>query len=413
MPVDFARVPPRVAVPESPQPSVVVWALLFVVIMGAGAALTITSWPAGKPLDAFFWLCCVAYAPFLWAFLLCLYLGHGHLRCRQTIADNAASDKIDVECHAEASVPLAVLGHGWCFAGDEKEDDVDGIVSGATQLGLRSSGAEPGTDVQARWLEIPGKPLPPGNAQTEFVRQQVITDWLLGRLVERISAGLLVLPAGCSLHVHLSLQALCEVEEVRLGLAKLISATTPALRVTTTVSANEMPLSEADVWHDGLAAHDAHLLLAVRLRPAISQRLEDGVAEAGVALLVTRPELARSASPLMAPLFLHRPAIDSLENAGQAAHLAVRWGKAAAPQAQAIWAHALTEGAVRQIKGVSAFDPHAPWFDIDAAVGDCASAGAWLATVLAIEYASRTESPQIVVSQNDDHIVALVCRKQV
>ncbi|WER48214.1 hypothetical protein CupriaWKF_25795 [Cupriavidus sp. WKF15] len=413
MPVDFGRVPPRVAVPPPPRLSVLVWALLLVVIMGVGAALTITLWPARVPLDALFWLCCVGYAPLLWGCLLFLRLGHGHLQCRQTIADNAASDRIEAGCHAEAGVPLAVLGHAWCFAGDEKENDVDGIVSGATLLDLRSSGTAPGTDVQARWLEIPGQRFPPGNARAEVVRQQVIGDWLLDQLIERIRPGLLALPADCDLHVHLSLQAMRKPEELRGRLEARIAAIAPALRITTMASASDVSLFEVDAWHDSMTPHEVHLLVAIQLRPAISKLLANGVAEAGTALLVARPGVASNMPASGAALHLHRPAKGSFDDASQAMILAARWGQIADTPVPTIWAYALTEDATRQIKAAPDVSPQAKWIDIDTVVGDCADAGAWLATALAIEQASRTGFPQAVLSQHGNDIVALVCRKQV
>jgi hypothetical protein len=37
MPIDFNRVPPRVEVPPPPQPSMIVWIVLLVLMIGAGA----------------------------------------------------------------------------------------------------------------------------------------------------------------------------------------------------------------------------------------------------------------------------------------------------------------------------------------------------------------------------------------
>jgi Uncharacterized protein conserved in bacteria (DUF2345) len=75
MPIDFARVPPRVAVPEPPRPSKLLWAVQLGVVMCLGAALAIFLWPAGRPTNTlWFWFCVIGYPMFAWAFLLCCYL---------------------------------------------------------------------------------------------------------------------------------------------------------------------------------------------------------------------------------------------------------------------------------------------------------------------------------------------------
>ena len=413
MPVDFGRVPPAVTVPEPPRPSVLIWSVLLLVCMGAGIALTVVLWPPGRPTNVpLFWLCCLAYPVAIWAFALALSLGHAHLRRDTARADNRARDQIEAHCHQEASVPLAVLGHAWRFDGDKEANDVGGIVSGATQLGARPSGAEPGLDIPARWLEIHGEPSVPGNALSERTRHQVVSEWLLADLVEQITPSLMALPANGTLHVQLNMQSVVNIEEVRLSLEALLLAKALALQITVTASEDELPLSEVDTWHDKLADNDALLLIAVRLCRAISQRMADGDAEAGVALLVARPGVARQSASSVG-LQLHRPAIDALDAAAQAVGLAVRWGQISVQQVKTTWCHVSRENTVRLVKSSLQFDPQAQWIDIGASVGNCGGTGAWLATALAIECASRTASPQLVLSQHDHNVIALVCKKQV
>ncbi|WP_224080830.1 hypothetical protein [Cupriavidus laharis] len=412
MPVDFCRVPPRVTVPAPPHPSVLFWSALLAVFLGAAIALTIVMWPPGRPTNVpLFWLCCLVYPCALWAFFLALSLGYGHMRCDTARADNLASDEIESQCHDEASVPLAVLGHAWRFAGDKDANDVTDIVSGATQLGLRPSGAEPDSDVRARWLEIPGKPFYPGNALGEHQRHLVISEWLLAELIEDMAPGLDALPAGCSLQVHLSLQSMLDLDDVCKDLETRLQARVPALRITTTSSADDLPLSEVDTWHDTMTNSDAQLLIAIQLRRAISQRLVDGEAEVGVALLLGHP--GSSCAPFSSPgLALHRPAVEIPDAAAKAVSLATRWGQTEAARVRTIWCHLPSEELVREVKSLPEYQP-ALWIDVGASVGNCAGAGAWLTTALAIAHASRDPSPQIVLSQHDHNVIALVCKKQV
>ncbi|CAJ0818174.1 hypothetical protein [Ralstonia flaminis] len=413
MPVDFGRVPPRVSVPEPPRPSVPLWSVLFIVFVGAGIGLTVALWPIGKSTNVpLFWLCCLAYPVASWAFFLLLSLGHSHLQRDTALAGNFASERIEASCHQEASAPLAVLGHAWRFAGHKEANDVEGIVSCSTRLGAQSSGAEPGLEISARWLEVPGKPFYPGNALAEHDRHQVVSEWLIAELIEQITPGLIALPAGCALHVQLNVQSVLDIEDVRLGVEALLLAKAPVLQITTVVSEHELPLSEVDSWHDKLTRHDAHLLIAIQLRRAISERLADGDAEAGIALLVARPGVARQSVP-SASLALHRPAIGPADAAAKVVSLALRWGQTEAPQVKTLWCHAPSEEQVRQVKSLPDFSPQVQWIDVGTSVGNCAGTGAWLTTALAIEYASRAASPQFVLSQSDHNMIALVCKKQV
>src|SRR6266702_5118384 len=131
MPIDFARVPPRVAVPEAPQPSRLRWAILLVMTMCLGAALAIALWPAGRPTDTvWFWLCVIVYPALAWAFLLCCRLAYSYARRSSAIAHNTVSEGEEENCHKLASEPLVVLGHGWCFSADDQENSVEGVATG-------------------------------------------------------------------------------------------------------------------------------------------------------------------------------------------------------------------------------------------------------------------------------------------
>jgi hypothetical protein len=409
MPVNFHRVPPRVFVPAPPRPSVLFWSALLIVVLGAAIALTIVLWPPDKPTNVpLFWLCCLVYPCALWSFFFALSLGYGHMRRDTARADNLARDKIEAQCHEEASRPLSVLGHAWRFAGDRDANDLEGVVSGTTRLSVRPSGADPDSDVHARWLEIPGKPFYPGNVLGEHQRHRVVSEWLLAELMGEIAPGLEALPAGCALQVHLSLQSLLDPQDVGADLKKLLLTKAPALRVTATSSADDLPLSEVDKWHDDMRTNDAQLLIAIHLRRAISRRLVDGEAEAGVALLLGPPGVACPSVPPPA-LNLHRPATSA---AAKALNLATHWAKAEAAQIGAIWCHLPSEELVQEVKSLPDYQ-QAQWIDIGESVGNCAGAGAWLATVLAIAHTFRTSSPQLVLSQHGHNMIALVCKKQI
>ncbi|MFM0666702.1 hypothetical protein [Paraburkholderia sediminicola] len=382
--------------------------------MCLGAALAIFLWPAGRPTNtAWFWFCVIGYPMLACAFLLCCHLGYSYVRRSGAIANNRVSEAAELKCHTLASAPLVVLGHAWCFSCDDLENGIEGLVDGTVTIGARSSRAVPGLDIKARWLEIPGKPFYAGNELTEHARHRVLSGWLLNKLVSQISSELTALPGRTALQVDLCVRSALDLEDVRARLQESISARAPTLRVTIKASSEHLSLLQTDVWHDDMKPDGAHLLIAIQLRNAVSERLQDGVAETGVALLLGHPGIVRNMSANGTSLCLHRPAIGASDAVSTALELAARWGRAASTYLRTVWSHGLANELVRSVKSTPQFGKQTRWVDLGATVGACDGAGAWLATVLAAEHASRTGDPQLVITQEGSDMIALVCRKQI
>lgn len=413
MPIDFARVPPRLVIPRQPQPSRLIWAVLFIAVMGLGGALAVFLWPTGRSTStAWFWFCVVGYPALAWGFLLCCHLAYSYAKRSGAIAHNVICAREEVKCHERASWPLLVLGHAWCFSADDKENSVEELVAGNVRMVPRASRAMPGVDVNARWLEIPGKSFHAGNELTEHARHRVVCDWLVAQLLGRVSAGLTALPARTVLHVSLALQSATDPSQVRTRLQEVLRATAPMLRVEINVGKDQLSLFETDAWHDRLGPSDALLLVSINLRHAVSERLQDGVAEAGVALLLAHPEIARSPSTDATVLHLHRPAVGPAAHIGETLKLALRWGRTESKHPTTVWNSGLAEELLRVVKSSFPADAQTHWIDLETTVGNCAGAGAWLATALALEHATRVGEPQLVVTQDGDDLIALVCRRQ-
>ena len=78
----------------------IVWTPLLVLVMGAGAGLTITFWPTDRTTNTlWFWLCVVGYPFLVWAFLLFAWLAYGYTGRNQAIAMNRVSDEAEQACH--------------------------------------------------------------------------------------------------------------------------------------------------------------------------------------------------------------------------------------------------------------------------------------------------------------------------
>ncbi|HDV6324270.1 TPA: hypothetical protein RJR39_000302 [Burkholderia cenocepacia] len=411
MPVDFNRVPPRVAVPPPPQVSMIVWTVLLVLVMCAGAGLAIMLWPADRPINTlWFWFCAVGYPFLVWAFGLFAWFGYGYARRNQALATNRVSDEAEQACHALAARPLAILGHAWCFAANDSENALEGILNGSELSTRRPSGAVADSDVHARWLDIPDLPFHPGNELVEHARHHAIGMWLLERLIDDLLPQLSALPPRTQLQVELQHRSRVTSESVETRIRELIAERVPVLKIDLMPGKHTSSLFRTDAWLDKRDVNTAHLLIAVELRDAISTVLSGGVAEAGVALLVGGSRLASTANSV--GLRLHRPAKDSLDGATRTVGLAARWGRSSLERLRTVWTHGLTRDSVGAVRQTARFPDQTHWNVLENSVGDCSGAGPWLAVALAAESARITGDSQMVLCGDGKDLIALVCRKQ-
>src|SRR5262249_28005602 len=139
--------------------------------------------------------------------------------------------------------------------------------------------------------------------------------------------------------VDLCLKSLVKPHRVEGSLQKLILAKAPSLQVKLTGSRDHVSLFRVDDWHDQLRPGEAVLLLSLHFRRSISELLDDGDAEAGIALLVVRPTAMRGDTSLR----LHRPAMGVVDAEGEPFARALRWGGVEASQIRTIWSHALAD----------------------------------------------------------------------
>jgi hypothetical protein len=413
MSVDFNRVPPLVAVPAPPQPSTIAWTILLVLTLAAGAGLTILLWPASRPTNTpWFWFCMTGYPLLAWAFLLCSRLGYGYVRRNEVIAANSISEEAKEACHILASKPLAILGHAWRFSTKDADNAFDAIRSGSTKLEARTGASSIAGDVVARWLEVPETQFDPGNELDEYVRHRAICTWLLAHFTSRLAPQLNALPSRTKLQVEICVRSKSKAIAFEDPLRHLLLAQTTIEEKDLDIRPASAPISifETDAWLDSEDANKAYLLIAIELRDAISTVLSNGVAEAGVALLVGRPHLLPL--PLQSTTTrLHRPAKGDLGGIKETLELATSWGGLSRKNLmRTVWTHGLTGDEATAVKQAANLADETNWMTLETSVGDCASAGPWLAAAFAAENARTTGEPQLVLCRQDDELVALVCK---
>jgi len=408
MPVDFARVPPNVVVPEPPRISWPLWALLFAILMSAGAGLSVYLLsPSEASNGPWFWICVIAYPAMAWSLLLCCWLGWLHARRSTAEATNHINERELLKCHQLAGKPLTVVGQAWCFSGNEEKNGIEGLVNGNLKLQPRASLAEPGTDVTARWIEIPGQPFFAGSEVAESARRTATCEWLLLRLLGRLENDLRLLPASLTLRVTLSVGETINPDAASQFLRTMLSNMRANTDVTVEATNESVSLFQIDAWLDSNDATFAYLLVAIQLRNAISEIPEEGSAEAGVALLFGPPSHARTPT-----VHVHRPSKGVRDVTDATLSLAMRWGASQASEIKAAWECAVTPPFRTAIQSSTRFDPQTLLISLDTSIGDCGIAGPWLALALAAQQAMNKAEPQLVLVQEGEELIALTVKSK-
>ena len=407
MPIDFARVPPRRTVPDTSRLSRVTWTLLFVLIAGSGAAVSIYTWPRGEQISAWFWIRTVVLPVFGWTILLLIRAAWSGAERSMAIAMNAASDVALEACHLQASIPLQLLGYSWCWSGNANENTISRIFDRSFRLEPKKNGSWGNKSIAARWIDIPDNSFAPSNALGERARHKVLLEWMLSVLLKEMSDKLRTLPKLMPIKVTLSLDADVpkqDVTEYLIGALNALGVNNP---FRPSVIDGSLSIFHIDRLLDEADTHTANLIISIQLRGVISDRLLPGEAEAGVALLLCANSAVTS-NP--ASIQVHRPAQGSAGFPEAEIVNAARWGNVAPDQPVSFWTTSLLMPVLMRLDALKKVASSEKIFSVDTAVGDCGVANSWLALALAASQSHRIGEPQVVAIAEHDQFFALTCR---
>jgi hypothetical protein len=306
---------------------------------------------------------------------------------------------------------LALLGRAWIFSGEDKENEAVGITDAAVQLKPRASGAVSNFDVSARWIEIPGRSFNAGNAFSERNRQREIIDWILIRLVAQLALRLRKLPLSASLHVQLSLGSYIDAKLAGHRLEDMLADLHLNMPVTVVATNEKVSLFQVDSWLDESNDTTLHLIISIQLRNAISNQLEKGDAEAGVALLMGHPSFAAVLAD-QTTVSIHRPAQGQREKLDDTLLRAMRWGRSTVADLDTVWTCHMSPNSYSAIRASNYFKPNTVSCDLNMTIGDCGFASPWLTLALAARQAITSGSAQSVIVHEGEEIIALACKPE-
>jgi hypothetical protein len=387
MPVELPEVEPSGDTPKPPH--AMVWLGMFVVVMLAGIAVALLTWPKGEPTDTvWFWVRVLALPALTWCALFGLRLHYydEETERRQAQRDVRAEDW--ARALLFASEPLAVLGCAYLTAPGSA--NVAGkIATGELVLSAKTSSS--GADaVRHTALMFEDSTEPSGRYRACF-----------SALLEQIASSVAAIPSKVPLSVHLHLPNDVDRE----GLLTLWQScwTAKSLRpVRAKLLAAAPGVMILDEWLDirgGASLEKASLIVSVQLHDTPPQ----SSAEAAVGVLLAWAPLAERCA-LKTLALLHRPVEVGAEGLGDAISKALLWGKANAKDARDLWQVGLSKsdkGALLQAASdaklaVSQTEGFTGVHDVDLAIGNPGICAGWLAIALGTEHAAQLRVQQLI-----------------
>lgn len=392
MPIDFGALPPRAAISDA-RKAIIPWLIALIFVLSAGAAISIMSWPAGRPTQTlWFWIRTFGLPLLVWLFSYSSWRFMHANRLRNALVDNAAIDGKERQLHADASVPLMVIGESW-------------RTPGIADQGGRKDVIKVGESDKMAELCIPGTPFFLGNSADEVHRHAALLEWLLVELLRPLVHEL----KDSRTAVWLCLDSMLSDELAKAAIARAWAAL--GLGRPEKVQLREaMTLYAIDGWLDGRTFYCRHLAIAVQLRSAISGELRAGQAEAGAAVLLGGVQAgARDSTALVCA---HRPARCRIESLDKGIANALRWGHSADGSIETTWNSGLDEPLAKAFRSLGTPVSGVPAIELAQTVGDAGVATPWLALALAAAKTRASGGAQLILNQQGGDLVAMICRKK-
>ncbi|MDR3428733.1 MULTISPECIES: hypothetical protein [Silvimonas] len=419
MAFDVRQIKPEYTIPAI-KPAWVWYVVLFLLIVGGGAALAIYLWPKGEPTQTdWFWTRVVVFPVMAWLALVLLDLGvQQNAQDKARDRNRARQQKLATTC-AEGGRSLPVLASAFVFSCQPEENTAAAVVGRTLRLVPRQRVPEDRAEIKARWLEHPERVYPGRDAEADIARQKDLLSWVFAHLIQPVAGAVEQLPAHIPLHITLATSPVFETAWVEAEWQKAWQA--QGLRDTAKPVIEPKPpeLAEVDLWLDGkgqLATDGATLLCVVQLNALLDAAPAEGSAEAGVAVLLLPFAMAQT-HQVVPMAYLHRPETPSEADLSHGLYQTLLWGHAKGADIASQW---LTGGAQSPLQRalVSSFEDQkveimntpelAGQHDIDQAVGQSGIASQWLAVALAADHAGSTTRKQLLSLSTPDHMTLAI-----
>jgi hypothetical protein len=413
MAVDFSLLPPEEQ-PRINPPSPIVWTIVFFLVMLASVLAVLFFWPKDVPSRSWkLWTSLVLFPTSISALIVLRRYSVYQGRLLDATLSREAARAFTARVFEAASIPLVLIDAAHRFSATSDENTTEAIRNGAVTLVPQTPVAKHGNPVKARWLVVPGMRITAGKTADDRDRCLHVTKWLFGELLDELLPRIQSLPIRLPLIVRLDLaNGLTQEENTHLW-RECWQARSPRSAVVAALTEAPANLMLLDTWLDQTLQHaqlHATLVVAIQLHALLSATPDDGMAEAGVALLLT-PESLAAQHQLPCLAHLHRPVQSTLDQAGDALSHALRWAGADATRITAGWQTGLDRAQTSALaEPVTRLGLAVHTTDLDQTVGHAGIAAPWLALACAASSLADAEE-QIILVGHDKHLHCSVMKK--
>jgi hypothetical protein len=418
MAYDLLRVAPEREIPPF-KPAWLVWAFLFVVMVGGGAFCVVRFWPADEPTGTlWFWTCVAVFPSMVWAVSLFTYLGILQAERQRAVAFNAARNQYFEQVVHDGGVPQYVLDSGFLFSVEETENTAQTVARQQLTLEPRQRFAGDGDSVQTRWIKPDSLDWRPGSEDADEARHREVLPYMFDALLARVASTLRALPNGVPVKVRLSIAAQLSTQEIEACWSQAVLANQLNGLTLAKIGAVAPELILVDRWVDekDIATDAVTLLCVVQLNVLLNACPAQGSAEAGVIFLFA-PAAFAAKKQLADKARLFRPERCDEQRIGQGLRQALLWSRARVDSLVDHWMtggvnaplnRVLTSHLSLQKVGVAETERLSGQHDIDMRIGAAGIAGGWLCVALALEHAAASGRPQLCSVAGVDHLTIAV-----
>lgn len=401
MPVELPEITAGQRSPSPPK--AIVWLGALVVVMLASVVSTLLTWPKDEPTtSAWFWVRLLVFPAIGWCVAFGLRLFYYDEEMTRLSAEKETRESDRAEATEFAQEPLAVLSLSYLTAMDAGSAGVASAIAQKKRV-LKASTPSSGEDaVRHTALVLNEDEERSGRYRPLFMQ-----------LLDRIKESLEKLPVDVPFAIRLHVPADIERGQV-LNTWETCWQQCGHRDAPTLLMDQEQGMMALDEWLDikgGPALENFTLYVAAQRH----DEPPENSAEAGVALLLGWAPLAerRGLKPIA---LLHRPVQSETTDFMTSLPKALLWGRTSGMQVNEVWQTGLTgqdkaaflKNSADLALQASKAEDFAGIHDIDRALGNPGTAGAWLAVALAIERAWQTAEPQLVLARENALRLAVV-----
>ncbi len=388
------------------------WALLLLLLLAAGVALTLWRWPAGQARELRFWCWALLLPGLVWLSLYLLRWLYYEQQVHAVTVRHTQADIIEAGEMAWVTAPLLLLAGAYRVADLVDEGLAAAVTEEAPRLVSRTDEQSGEVLRFTRIAELPTllPELTLTLLRTEHARRQLD---LLHQLLRSLVSALARLPDDWPLSAWITAEGLTDKELNGLWSAACLLNHLPVLPMTRHQPGDDLPALQH--WLDTPGGDAlARAVIVIHLQPLASPPVPES-AEAGCALLLCWHDMPGD-NPLTPLAALHRPVsadasqllevwiaamqAGGVEDSSAVTHL---WQAGLAPD---IPAQLYSDFQTRYQQPLEL--PANSWQNLDRAVGHAGSAALWLGVLAAAEQLATSPTPQLVAHSQDKLLAMLL-----